>query len=100
MGFPCNQFGEQEPGTDAEVLEFVSSKFDVDFPMFSKLEVNGDGAAELYKWLKAEQPGEGDGSEITWNFEKFLVNGRGEAVARFPPMMTPEEVDAQLGQYL
>ena len=58
LGFPCNQFGAQEPGTNEEILEFVTSKFDVDFPMFSKIEVNGDGAAELYKILKAEQPGD------------------------------------------
>jgi len=68
--------------------------------MFSKIEVNGDGAADLYKWLKAEQPGEGDASDITWNFEKFLVDGKGEAVTRWAPMTTPEEVNDQLAQYL
>ncbi len=68
--------------------------------MFSKIEVNGDGAADLYKWLKAEQPGDGETSDITWNFEKFLVDGNGEAVSRWAPMTTPEEVDDQLAQYL
>jgi glutathione peroxidase len=68
--------------------------------MFSKIEVNGDGAADLYKWLKAEQPGEGDAGDITWNFEKFLVDGKGAAVTRWAPMTTPEEVNDQLAQYL
>ncbi len=78
----------------------MQEKFDVDFPMFSKIEVNGDGAADLYKWLKAAQPGEGDSPEITWNFEKFLVNSSGDVVARFSPMVTPEEIGAQLGELL
>jgi glutathione peroxidase len=68
--------------------------------VFSKIEVNGDGAADLYKWLKAEQPGDGETSDITWNFEKFLVDGIGEAVSRWAPMITPEEVDDQLAEYL
>ena len=68
--------------------------------MFAKIEVNGDGAAELYRWLKAEQPGEGDSPDITWNFEKFLVDGRGRVVARFPPKTTPEQVAEALPQYL
>ena len=68
--------------------------------MFSKIEVNGDGAAELYKWLKAEQPGEGDTSDITWNFEKFLVDGSGAAVARWAPPTSPEDVGSELAQYL
>ena len=68
--------------------------------MFAKIEVNGDGATELYQWLKTEQPGEGESSDITWNFEKFLVNSNGDVVARFSPMVTPEEVAAQLGELL
>ena len=68
LGFPCNQFAGQEPGSDAEILEFVTSEFDVNFPMFSKIEVNGDGAAALYKMLKEAQPGDGDSSDIAWNF--------------------------------
>ena len=66
----------QEPGTDAEILEFVTSNYGVTFPMFHKIEVNGDGAAALYQWLKKEQPGEGASADITWNFEKFLVDKR------------------------
>jgi glutathione peroxidase len=92
LGFPCNQFGAQEPGSDAEILEFATSKFGVSFPMFSKIEVNGDGAAPLYKWLKSEQPGDGDSAEITWNFEKFLVDPAGNVIERFGPQTTPEQV--------
>ncbi len=99
LGFPCNQFGNQEPGTDEEILEFVTSNFDIDFPMFSKIDVNGDDEAELYTLLKAAQPGEGETGDIGWNFTKFLVNGDGDVVARWEPMTTPEEIGAQLGDY-
>ena len=100
LGFPCNQFGEQEPGSDQEILEFVTTEFEIDFPMFSKIEVNGDGAADLYKWLKSEQPGDGDSADITWNFEKFLIDRSGSAVARWSPLGTPEDVGSELTQYL
>lgn len=99
LGFPCNQFGAQEPGSDAEILDFVTSKFDVTFPMFHKIDVNGDGAAPLYKWLKAERPGEGDSAEIVWNFEKFLVDRAGNVVERFSPVTTPEQVAEALDRY-
>jgi glutathione peroxidase len=99
LGFPCNQFGAQEPGSDEEILEFVTSKFDVTFPMFHKIEVNGDGAAPLYQWLKAEQPGDGDSAEITWNFEKFLVDKQGNVVDRFSPTTTPEQVADAIQQH-
>jgi glutathione peroxidase len=68
--------------------------------MFSKIEVNGDGACELYEWLRSEQPGEGDSSDITWNFEKFLVDGSGTVVRRFAPTVTPEQVGEALPEYL
>ena len=100
LGFPCNQFAGQEPGTEAEILEFVQSKFDVDFPMFAKIEVNGPGEAELYTMLKAAQPGEGESPDITWNFEKFLVDKQGNVVLRFPPPTTPDEVSAVITEYL
>ncbi len=100
LGFPCNQFANQEPGSNAEILEFVTSTFDVDFPMFAKIEVNGDGQAELYRLLKEAQPGEGDSADITWNFEKFLVDREGNVVRRFSPMTTPEEVAEILPEYL
>ena len=99
LGFPCNQFGAQEPGSEEEILEFVRSKFDVDFPMFAKIEVNGDGAAPLYQLLKSEQPGDGDSAEITWNFEKFLVDKQGNVVRRFAPPTTPDEVGAVIPDY-
>lgn len=100
LGFPCNQFGAQEPGTDAEIEAFACERFDVRFPMFSKIEVNGDGASPLYSWLRDEQPGEGDSSDITWNFEKFLVDRDGNAVARFSPLVTPEQLVEQLPAFL
>ena len=99
LAFPCNQFGGQEPGSNAEIKEFATSKFDADFPMFAKIEVNGDGAADLYKLLKAEQPGDGDSAEISWNFEKFLVDKSGNVVRRFAPQVTPDEVGAVLDEY-
>ena len=88
LAFPCNQFGAQEPGTDAEILEFATSTYDATFPMFSKIEVNGDGACELYRWLR-EQSG---GADISWNFEKFLLDRDGNVVERFSPMTTPEDL--------
>lgn len=78
----------------------MTEKYDVDFPMFAKIEVNGDGAAELYQWLKAEQPGEGESSDIGWNFEKFLVTRDGEVVARFGTGVSPEDIAAQLDELL
>ena len=96
MGFPCNQFGGQEPGTADQIRAFADDNYDIDFPMFAKINVNGDAAADLYQWLKSEQPGDGDSSDIHWNFEKFLVNSAGEAIARFSPMTTPEEITEQL----
>jgi glutathione peroxidase len=100
LGFPCNQFGGQEPGSAEEIRAFVADNYDIDFPMFAKIDVNGDDAAELYQWLRTEQPGDGETSDITWNFEKFLVNADGAVVARFSPMVTPEEVAAQLPELL
>ena len=99
LGVPCNQFGGQEPGTDAEILEFATSKFDVNFPMFSKVDVNGDSEAPLYTLLKAGQPGDGDTADITWNFEKFLVDGSGNVVKRYAPPVAPEEIAAELDQF-
>ena len=89
LGFPCNQFMGQEPGSEAEIQQFCSTRYNVDFPMFSKIEVNGDGRHALYSWLvsRATEPaGPGD---IQWNFEKFLVDRAGEVVARFEPKTEP-----------
>jgi glutathione peroxidase len=96
LGFPCNQFGNQEPGTEAEILEFAASTYGVTFPMFAKIEVNGPSEAPLYTLLKAAQPGDGDSSDITWNFEKFLVDGDGNVTNRFSPPVTPEQVAEHL----
>ena len=100
MGFPCNQFGGQEPGSPEEIQAFISEKYDIDFPMFAKIDVNGDGACDLYRWLKSEQPGDGETPEITWNFEKFLVGADGSVIARFSPMVSPEEIAEQLPDLL
>ena len=100
LAFPCNQFGAQEPGSDADILQFATSKYDATFPMFSKIEVNGDGTCELYDWLKSEQPGAGETNDITWNFEKFLIDRDGAVVARFAPGTTPEEIAPHVARLL
>ncbi len=92
LAFPCNQFGAQEPGSEEEIWEFATSNFDVNFPMFAKIEVNGDGACDLYKMLKSAQPDEEGNEDIPWNFTKFVVSGDGSVVARFGPQTTPEEI--------
>ena len=96
LGFPCNQFGAQEPGTHEEILEFATSKYDANFQIFGKVEVNGDGACGLYKHLKAQQPRPDGESDIAWNFTKFLVGGDGEVLARYEPGVAPEEIAADL----
>lgn len=100
LAFPCNQFGAQEPGSNAEVLEFAQSKYQASFPMFAKIDVNGDGACDLYKFLKSEQADEEGKADIAWNFTKFLVDGSGAVVARFGPQVTPEDIGAQLAGHL
>jgi glutathione peroxidase len=99
LGFPCNQFGAQEPGTDSEILEFAMSNYDVNFPMFSKIDVNGDGACELYQLLTGSIADDEGKSDIGWNFTKFLVDRDGSVVARFSPMVTPEEIGEKLAEY-
>jgi len=96
LGFPCNQFGAQEPGTNEEILEFARSQYDANFEIFAKVEVNGDGACELYRLLKAAQPREDGNPDIAWNFTKFLVDGDGEVVARYEPQVSPEDIQADL----
>jgi len=96
LAFPCNQFGAQEPGTDAEILEFATSKYDANFPMFSKIDVNGPDSCELYQWLR-EQSGGGD---ITWNFEKFLVGRDGNLIERFNPMVSPDDIAPRVSELL
>ena len=91
LAFPCNQFGAQEPGSDEEILEFASSKFDVAFPMFAKIDVNGPEASAVYAFLKAGNPDEEGNEDIAWNFTKFLVDRSGQVVERFGPGVTPED---------
>ena len=100
LGFPCNQFGAQEPGTPEEIQTFCDTKYNVNFPLFEKIEVNGSGTCELYKLLKSKQPNDDGTSDIQWNFTKFLVDAKGDVVARFGPRTTPEEIAAKLLQYL
>ncbi|MEM9828259.1 MAG: glutathione peroxidase [Planctomycetota bacterium] len=90
LGFPCNQFGGQEPGSEADIKEFCSSKYQVKFPMFSKIEVNGKGATDLYKYLTAKKLKPAGSGKISWNFEKFVINREGEVVARFAPPTKPD----------
>ena len=91
LGFPCNQFGGQEPGTAEEIETFCSLSYGVTFPMFEKLDVNGDGRHPLYKELTKTADGEGHTGDIRWNFEKFLVSPSGDVVARYSPMVTPDD---------
>jgi len=96
LGFPCNQFKEQEPGTDKEIKAFCTSKYNVQFPLFSKIMVNGDHADPLYKFLKGKLKDESGQGEIGWNFTKFLINDKGVPVKRFATTVEPEGVDADV----
>ena len=95
LGFPCNQFGRQEPGTNEEILAFATSRYDANFPMFEKVEVNGPDACDLYRWLTASKAGP-RGNDIAWNFTKFLVDGNGDLLARYEPRTTPEDIAKDL----
>lgn len=90
LGFPCNQFGAQEPGTEAEVKEFCTTNYGVRFPMFAKLEVNGAGAHPLYQWLTSQSTEPEEAGPIQWNFGKFLIGKDGKVLARFGPKVAPE----------
>ncbi len=92
LGFPCNQFGHQDPGSNDEILEFCQLNYSVKFPMFAKIEVNGGNAHPLYQHLKAEAPGVLGSKNIKWNFTKFLVNRDGDVVERFGPQTKPEDI--------
>ena len=92
LGFPCNQFGAQEPGDAAEIASFCSLTYNVSFPMFAKIDVNGDDAHPLYRYLKAEKPGLLGTEGIKWNFTKFLVGKDGEVVERYAPATKPDEL--------
>ncbi|MBJ7414502.1 MAG: glutathione peroxidase [Niveispirillum sp.] len=96
LGFPCNQFGKQEPGDAAEIANFCSLTYDVTFPMFAKIDVNGDNAHPLYKWITKEKRGFLGSSRIKWNFTKFLVDRSGKVVGRFGPTTKPEALRAAI----
>jgi len=91
LGFPCNQFGKQEPGTEADIKEFCSTKYDVTFPMFGKIEVNGEGRHPLYQWLTSQETEPEGPGDIEWNFGKFVIDGGGRIVARFEPPTAPDD---------
>jgi glutathione peroxidase len=100
VGFPCNQFGAQEPGDEKEIQNFCSVNYGVTFPMFAKVDVNGEGAHPLWKFLKKEKKGLAGSEAIKWNFTKFLVDRQGEVVARFGPQDTPELIGRKLAGVL
>ena len=100
LGFPCDQFGHQEPGDEAEIRNFCSLTYDVSFPMFSKVEVNGANAHPLYKWLKSEKAGLLGMEGIKWNFTKFLVGRDGRVLKRYAPTDTPEKIERDLATVL
>jgi glutathione peroxidase len=100
LGFPCNQFGAQEPGNEEEIMNFCSLTYDVTFPMMAKVEVNGEGADPLYKHLKSAKPGLMGTHGIKWNFTKFLVDKDGKVVSRHAPTEKPESLEADIESLL
>ena len=96
LGFPCNQFGQQEPGKAAEIASFCSTTYGVDFPMFDKIEVNGPNRHPLYDWLTSQKKGFLGSREIKWNFTKFLTDREGRVVARYAPQVEPEAIQADI----
>ncbi len=93
LGFPCDQFAHQEPGNEAEIQSFCSLTYDVTFPLFAKVQVNGAGAHPLYNFLKKAQPGILGSEAIKWNFTKFLVSRDGTVLKRYAPTDTPEKIE-------
>ena len=100
LGFPCNQFGAQEPGTNEEVKSFCDLKYNVSFRMFDKIDVNGSNASPLFKYLKHESPGIMGTEAVKWNFTKFLVNSDGKVVKRFAPKDGESEIEPELQKIL
>jgi len=96
LGFPCDQFAHQEPGDEAEIQSFCSLTYDVTFPLFAKIEVNGSGAHPLFTFLKKARPGLLGSEAIKWNFTKFLVNREGQVLKRYAPSDTPEKIEDDL----
>ncbi len=100
LGFPCNQFGAQEPGDEAQIREFCQLTYDVDFPMFAKVDVNGAGAHPLYDYLKRARPGLFGSRRIKWNFTKFLTDRQGRPVRRFGPSTPPDRIRPAIEELL
>jgi glutathione peroxidase len=118
LGFPCNQFKEQEPGTDAEIQDFCKTTYDVTFPVFSKVDVNGPAADPLYQYLRTEAPGDfgprygqfyeviskikpdAGTDDVKWNFTKFLIGRDGTVIKRYEPPVSPDDIKADLENYL
>ena len=100
LGFPCDQFGSQEPGDADEIRNFCSLNYDVKFPLYEKVEVNGASAHPLWKWLKKEKPGLLGMEAIKWNFTKFLIDRNGRVVKRYAPTDTPEKIEKDLASVL
>jgi glutathione peroxidase len=100
LGFPCNQFGAQEPGTEAEIASFCEVNYAVTFPLFAKIDVNGDDAAPLYRHLKHARPGLLGSEAIKWNFTKFLVDRQGNVVERYAPNTEPDALAVDIEKLL
>jgi glutathione peroxidase len=100
LGFPCNQFGKQEPGTESEIKEFCDSQYQVSFPLFAKVEVNGPHSHPLYQFLKAQAKGILGSESIKWNFTKFLVDQNGQVIKRFAPVEKPESIEKSIRDLL
>ena len=100
LAFPCNQFGSQEPGLDNEIQEFCSLNYKTTFPVFSKIEVNGDNAHPLYKFLCSEKKGVLGSEKIKWNFTKFLINESGEPIARYGSTTTPDKISKDIDKLI
>lgn len=100
LGFPCNQFGQQEPGTSQEIAGFCDSHYGISFPLFEKVEVNGQNAHPLFTYLKSAAPGILGSQTVKWNFTKFLVDRDGIAIKRYPSLVTPSMIQKDLKKYL
>jgi glutathione peroxidase len=100
LGFPCNQFGKQEPGDEKEIQNFCDLNYKVTFPLFSKIDVNGDNAHPLYQYLKSANPGILGSEAIKWNFTKFLINKQGTPIKRFAPTDSPSSLEKPIKELL
>jgi glutathione peroxidase len=100
LGFPCDQFGHQEPGDEREIQSFCTLRYHVDFPLFAKIEVNGRNAHPLYRELKAAAPGIFGSTRVKWNFTKFLLDGQGRVIKRYAPATKPEKLEAEIAALL